>query len=364
MSQHFIIVGGGVIGMLTARELQLAGSQVTLIERNQPGQESSWAGGGIISPLFPWRYLDSINHLAHYSQAHYPQLCAELAHNTGIDPEFTRSGMLMIAADEMHQAQAWAAQHQRNLAFIDGERYQALEPAADIPPEQAIWMPEVGQIRNPRLIKSLQLELARRQITLLTHTPVTGLIHQGDACRGVITKAGPLYADGVVICAGAWSQTLLKETPLPPDIWPVRGQMLLFKTEPGIIQRIVLEKNRYIIPRRDGRVLFGSTMETVGFDPQTTQTARDELHEIALTRFPVLAKYPIERHWAGLRPASPAGVPYISRHPEIRNLYVNAGQYRNGIVLGLASARLTADLMTNRSPILDPKPYGWTIGRG
>lgn len=364
MPQHFIIVGGGIIGMLTARELRLAKHHVTLIERNKPGQESSWAGGGIVSPLFPWRYLDSINHLAHYSQAHYPDLCAELARNTGIDPEFTRNGMLMVAPDEVEMAIQWAEQHQRAMTLIDQTHFGELEPAASQAAQQALWMPEVGQIRNPRLIKALEKELRRLNVTILTDTPVDQLIYLGDTCQGVITQTGYIHADAVVVCAGSWSQQLLADLNAAPTIWPVRGQMLLFKTQPGTIQRIVLEKNRYIIPRRDGHVLFGSTMEDVGFDKQTTQAAYAELREIAIERFPRLNDYPIAKHWAGLRPGSPAGVPYISAHPEVGNLYINAGQYRNGIVLGLASARLAADLMLQRTPILDPKPYGWMTGRG
>ncbi|MCB1926249.1 MAG: FAD-dependent oxidoreductase, partial [Gammaproteobacteria bacterium] len=116
--------------------------------------------------------------------------------------------------------------------------------------------------------------------------------------------------------------------------------------------------------RRDGRTLFGSTIEDVGFDKVTTQAARDELFEIATQRFPVLRECPVEAHWAGLRPSSPAGVPYIGRHPRLDGLFVNAGHFRNGIVLGLASARLAADLIVGRTPIVDPAPYAWTAARG
>ena len=127
---------------------------------------------------------------------------------------------------------------------------------------------------------------------------------------------------------------------------------------------MVLEANRYVIPRRDGRTLFGSTIEEVGFVKRTTEAAREELYEIATRRFPVLADYPVERHWAGLRPSSPAGVPYIGPHPQVGGLFVNAGQFRNGIVLGPASARLAADLVLGRAPIVDPAAYAWTAARG
>ncbi len=362
--RHILVIGGGAIGLLTARELAIAGVSVTLVERGQPGRESSWAGGGIVSPLFPWRYLDSITRLASWSQAHYPETCAQLARDTGIDPEFTVNGMLMVAEEEIDTAQTWAARHQRHLETVDAATFRQLEPAAVHPPATGLWMPEVGQLRNPRLLAALIADVQARGVTLRTDTPVTGLRVESGRCLGAQTPAGDLQADQVIVCAGAWSGELLGALPTPPAVRPVRGQMLLFRTAPGTISRIVLEDQRYIIPRRDGHVLFGASMEEVGFDKSTTETMRDELLALVHERFPVMRDAPLVKHWAGLRPGSPAGVPYIAAHPEIDGLYVNAGQFRNGIVIGLASARLAADLLLERPPILDPAPYGWNAPRG
>jgi len=364
MSQRIIIVGGGIIGMLTARELHAAGKQVTLIDRQKTGQESTWAGGGIVSPLFPWRYLDSITRLASWSQAHFAETCEALLRDTGVDPQYTVSGMLMVAPDEIDTAQAWAKQHARHLELIDATTFKKLEPAAAHPPQTGLWMPEVAQVRNPRIAQSLLADLQRRGVEVVTDNPVTSLHCDADTCTGIGTARGNLEADQVVVCAGSWSADLLGELPSPPAIRPVRGQMLLFQTPPGTITRITLEEQRYIVPRRDGHVLFGSTMEEVGFDKSTTQEAHDELYAIATERFPVLKQYPVVKHWSGLRPGSPAGVPYIAPHPEIEGLYVNTGQFRNGVVLSVASARLMADLVLQRTPILDPSPYTWTAARG
>ena len=118
--------------------------------------------------------------------------------------------------------------------------------------------------------------------------------------------------------------------------------MILFKTNPHTISRIALDEDRYIIPRKDGHVLFGSTLEHTGFEKVTTAEAMNELKKIAIERYPALKNCPIVKHWAGLRPGSPQGIPYIGAHPDIEGLYVNAGHYRNGVVLGPASARLMA----------------------
>ena len=361
---RIIIVGGGVIGLLTAHELASAGHAVTLFERGETGRESSWAGGGIVSPLFPWRYLDSVTALASWSQAVYPAFCAALAEHTGIDPEYTENGLILIAPDEADEAQRWAAQHRHALSLIDRDTFQHLEPQAAEPADAALWMPNVGQVRNPRLVRALRQRVWQLGVDVRTGDAVVDLLMTDGRCRGVRSTSGTLEADAVAVCAGAWSAKVLADYAAPPAIHPIRGQMLLFKAPAGTITRMVLESNRYVIPRRDGRTLFGSTIEDVGFDKQTTEAARDELYAIATARFPVLKQHPVEAHWAGLRPSSPAGVPFIGRHPQIGNLFVNAGHFRNGIVLGPASARLLADLVLDRPPIVDPAPYRWTAARG
>jgi glycine oxidase len=361
---RIIIVGGGVIGMLSALELRQSGSEVLLFERGDTGRESSWAGGGIVSPLFPWRYLDSVTRLASWSQGFYPEFSSRLARETGIDPEYTESGLILVAPDEAAQAVDWAARHGRMLELIDRATFAQLEPAAAQPAEEALWMPGVGQVRNPRMVRALRRRLEQAGVAVHGDDPVHAVLVEGDSCRGVRSESGLHHADAVVVCAGAWSGGLLAGLPTPPSVRPMRGQMLLFSARPGTIRRIVLEANRYVIPRRDGRTLFGSTIEDVGFLKETTQAAYDELYAIATERFPVLREFPIEAHWAGLRPSSPAGVPYIGPHPEVGGLFLNTGHFRNGIVLGPASARLLADLVLGRAPILDPAPYSWNAPRG
>ena len=360
-----LVIGGGVIGLLTARELALAGAKVTILERNaRPARESSWAGGGIISPLYPWRYPDSITRLARAGHQDYPELSRQLNADTGIDPQYTRSGLFIRAEEEQDEALDWAARWDYRISLESSAAIEQLEPARFNPPEQLLWMPDIGQVRNPRLVKALIKDLDNRGVSLHTHAPVVAFRENGGRIHEVMTPTGKFQAEGIVLCTGAWTGTLAKPLYPPPDIHPVRGQMLLFKGKPDQIRHMMLEENRYIIPRQDGRILFGSTLEEAGFDKSTTAAARRELTQLARERFPLLKNLPIEKHWAGLRPAAPAGIPYITRHSQVENLYINAGHYRNGVVLAPASARLVTDLLLGRTPTVDPAPYAMDAPRG
>jgi glycine oxidase len=161
----------------------------------------------------------------------------------------------------------------------------------------------------------------------------------------------------VVICAGAWSAEVLKNLSAPLKIEPVKGQMLLFKFKQQPIASILLHGGRYLIPRRDGHMLIGSTLEYRGFDKSPTPAAKQSLLDSAYKILPMLKRHKPVAQWSGLRPAAPEGIPFIGKLEGFENLYINAGQFRNGLVLAPASARLLADELLGGTPILDPRPY-------
>ena len=348
-----IIVGGGLIGMLSARELKKAGMDVLLLEKGPLGKESSWAGGGILSPLHPWRYPDEVNQLASIGHKLYPQLAQQLLDESGIDPEYIRSGMLVLATDELAQAKQWASKWSMEMQLLEGSaRLQLIQPGLSDTYDQALWLPDVAQMRNPRLVKAAKGSLDALGIRYKENTEVESLDLVDGRIRGVVAGGKRYQANNVLVAGGAWSSALLGSIWNEPNIEPVKGQMILFKGKPGLLKRMLLLDSRYLIPRKDGRIVCGSTIEHCGFDKATSDSVKQELRQCAFEIFPALEGLPVEHHWAGLRPGSPLGIPYIGEHEHISGLYLNAGHYRNGVILGLGSALRIASLITGKAGVV------------
>lgn len=353
-----LVIGGGVIGLMTARELALAGRRVRLLERRHTGAEASWAGGGIISPLYPWRYPAPVTALAGPAQQAYPRLAQELREATGIDPEYFPCGMLMLDAPDERDARAWAQITGQALEGLESAALQRRWPELGGHWRSGLWMPAIANIRNPRLLKALAADLRRLGVDISEGVEVTGWRQAGGGVSAVVTAAGGEFAAGeFVVCGGAWSARLLSPLRDGLPVRPVRGQMLLYRLEAGAPPAIVLGEGRYVIPRRDGHVLCGSTLEEADFDARPTAEAHASLRASAARLWPRLAALEPVAQWAGLRPAAPNGIPFIGRLPGFDNLWVNAGQFRNGLVLAPASARLLADQLLVRPPVVDPRPY-------
>lgn len=352
------IIGGGIIGLLTAREFCLAGATVMIIEKNLLGQESSWAGGGILLPLYPWRQANAITRLVIQSLKLYPELASQLITETDIDPEWNPCGLLITKNPDVAAAINWCNINNISFQKAGADFFNALDTSPDNP----LWLPEIAQARNPRLVKSLKQDLINKSVTICEHSELKTLTLAKNRVTTIRTTTGQFIVNQLIISAGAWTGRLFQQlfpaiVKNAPKITPVKGQMLLFDAKPDTLPYMVLDNDEYLIPRRDGKILAGSTVEKDDFNKTTTTEARDQLTDFAFNLMPSLKNFPLIKHWAGLRPGTVHGVPYIDKHPEIANLGINAGHFRNGLAMGPASAQLMVDLVLNRPPAIAPEPY-------
>ncbi|MBI1387798.1 MAG: glycine oxidase ThiO [bacterium] len=351
------VIGAGVVGMAAARELTRTGLKTLVIDKGSPGMEASWAGGGILSPLEPWDLNPDAWALAHRSMKMYPALAEALKEETGIDPEWRRCGVLIRDRGMGEHALNWAKHACFQVERVTGGAVRELEPALHSEFTDALWLKDVAQIRNPRLIRALKQSLKQKGAMLADRCEVKSIRTENGRVTGVETSAGAVNTPLVIVAAGAWTPALLMPLDINLAIEPVRGQMLLFQANPGQLTHIVMDQTRYVIPREDGLILAGSTLEHAGFDKRNTEQACEQIRTSAAGMVPFLETRPVIRQWAGLRPGSPQGVPSIGPAPGIEGLYVNAGHFRYGITMAPASARLLMDLIQQNEPEIDPAPY-------
>ena len=359
---HIAIIGAGVSGLLSALELVEQGCSITLFDQQHAGHAASWAGGGILSPMYPWRYPNEVNHLAQHGKQLYQQWNEKLQPKTGIDFQIHDTGMLIFDEADFELGLNYKDQHQepmQHCELLQREQLELVNPRISSRFKQAIHFPQLANVRNPRLLKSI-VEYLKRQPQVSFHEQAW--VHTFEMVnlkvQGIKTADGQSYsADHVVIATGAWSQHWSEQLQCSIPVNPVQGQMLLFKTPENWLPTMCMNQVMYLIPRLDGHIVCGSSMADVGFDQRPSLQTQQNIYKACLDMVPELADFPIVKHWAGLRPSSPTGVPYIGPFPEIANLWANFGHYRNGLCMGPASARLLRELMLGQNLTVDATAY-------
>ena len=387
-----LIVGGGVIGLSLAYDLACHGLTVTVVERSRMGAEASWAGAGMLPPaseraaserasseqasseqasseqagVHPLTRLQALSHRLHAEWAE------RLRRETGIDTGYRRCGAIYVARTPGEAASliAFAENLREELVHVEslsGEQLAEIEPGlrhlhSSGQLKAAIVLPDEAQLRNPRHLQALVSACRKRGVDLREDTAVEHLSVAHGRLREVVTTRGPLTANRVCLAAGAWTYELLQWLDIPCGVYPVRGQMIMFRCERPPLRHIVNEGPRYLVPRDDGRVLVGSTEEEVGFDKSTTPAAIADLRRLAGQIVPELERLVPQRSWAGLRPASYDGFPYMGKLPGLENAFVAAGHFRSGLTLSTGTAVVMGRLIRGEDPQLDLSPF--RAGRG
>ena len=347
-----LILGGGIIGLSNAYALAEAGLRVEVVERGEFGREASWAGAGIIPPGNFDRAATPIDKLRAYGAAHFPDFSRQLLDETSIDNEFTDCGGVefLTPAEEAEYPQRW---HAEGLAV---EHYVNQIGGIVTPLGMSAWhLRGFAQVRNPRHLRALVAACQRRGVRM-THGVAFDRWQFRD---GVVT--GVTHSDGTVriarhyvVAAGAWAGDLLTPLGRSHTVHPVRGQIVLFRGRPGLVPHVLLCGKRYVVPRRDGRVLVGSTEEPeAGFTKGTSREGVAELVAFARELAPSLHDAEIETAWSGLRPGSADGLPTIGPVPGHPNVIAAVGHARAGIQLSLGTAALVKAVVTGGETPID-----------
>jgi glycine oxidase len=345
-----VIVGGGVIGLAIARALRQRGiHDVTLIERGQLGAEASWAAGGILGPQVEADRLDDFFRLACASRDMYPAFANALNEESGTDVELDATGTLYLGftqedENELRRRFEWQTKLGLAVELLNAAEARALEPRISAKVRCALRFPNDVSVENRKLLEALAMANEKLGVRVVTDCEVRAVrVEQGHVCA-VETSRGIVSGPIVVLAAGAWTSLINSAgASFPPiAIEPVRGQMLCFKADPPIARHVIYSSRGYLVPRRDGRLLAGSTAERVGFDKKVTDEGMNTIKSMALEIAPSIAGLPLVSSWAGFRPRAADGLPVLGPCEGIEGLFYATGHYRNGILLAPITGELIA----------------------
>ncbi len=311
------------------------GKSVCVLEAKRTVSEASWAGAGILHPIHPWRYPDALQPLLRAAPHFHERAAQDLARDTGIDVEWRRTGLLLMG-DALEQLATWCG----SLIVHETVRARSQEPLLRVDGE-ALWLPDATQVKSHRLAEAYFARARAAGVVVRENCPATA-IEPG----WVHTAGGRVRAAQTVLCAGAWSSRLAPRV----AVEPVRGQILLYRK--ALRRMVVFSDGAYAVPRRDGHVLFGSTLEHVGFDGRPTEPACRDLEARAALFLGVEAQNLVAA-WAGLRPGTESRLPYLGQDLEREDLFHAHGHYRNGILLAPITSEILADLVTGHAPEFD-----------
>jgi glycine oxidase len=376
-----VVVGGGVAGLSVARELARWGTLTTLVERGRLGAEASWAAAGMLAPQVETDRRDDFFDFACSNRDAYPAFAAALREETGVDIELDRTGTLSLAftdGDERDAARRFEWQRGEGLLVerLSAREVLALEPNLSARVRGALRFPLAWQVENRRLCDALARACRLAGVRVLEQTEARSLEVRGGRFRSVETSRGAISAGAVVVACGAWSSLAHAKTsggagadesdaapfssltfatpashdanaPQSPRIEPVRGQILCYATggDEPLVRHVVYGAGGYVVPRRDGRLLAGTTTERAGFDKAVTEEGRRAIRLCAEEIAPAFADLKITDEWAGLRPRAEDDLPVLGASTEIENLFYATGHYRNGILLAPLTGALVAEMI-------------------
>jgi len=332
MKQKVVVIGGGIIGCLTAAELAKKGAEVYIVDKTFIGNEASGAAGGILFPLMPWNYDPSIYKLCSQSSDYYKNLEKDLLHETNIDIELIKSGIQVLAPYNENQILDWG---KKNNIKIDEKNFNN---------DKSLLIKKVFQVNPPKLMRALKIYLKKLNITILENAEVINLEKNKNKNKIIsceIKNVGKIFADKFVIAAGAWSSRLIES--LTKMIYPVRGHIIQYPKSDIKLDHIIYKDGIYAMQRKDFSIIVGSTLENVGFSEVNLEDSINFLNLRATEMIEELRDLKIEKHWYGFRPGSDNNKPTIKIDESFDNLIINSGHHRYGITMAPNTIPLVID---------------------
>jgi glycine oxidase len=355
-----IVVGGGIVGLSAARELAARGARAVVVERGRVGEEASSAAAGMLAPQVHAAARTPFLDLSLRARDRHLALAEELLEETGLSVELSALGAIdvaLTAADDaaLEARVSWQRGQGLPVEWLSADEVLQAEPNLSPAALRGALFPGDRRVDNVRLVRALAASAVARGASLLCGRPVTGLLVESGRVAGVRAGAETLRAPIVMNAAGAWAG-LLGGDPEPPRVEPVRGQIATFVVAPALLRHVVWSARGYLVPRADGRVLAGSTLEHAGFDKSVTAGGLRAVLDIALEIAPRLADVPVVQTWAGLRPGTPDEEPILGAGA-LPGLFHATGLYRNGILLGPLVGESVARLALGAAPGVDLAPF-------
>jgi glycine oxidase len=340
---HVVVIGAGVMGCASAYVLAKGGARVTLLERAVPGAEASSAAAGVLGAQVESHDRPSERAMFVRAREGYAAFAAALEAETGISVGYRVSGVLRVARDaeglaELGRVVREQAADGLRAELLETKRAMEIEPTLNPEVSGAAYFPDDAQVDPPALLRALIAAVSRADVDVRAGAVVRSVRVEHGACTGVLLDDGALDADATVLAAGSWSKMIPGVPAEVPDVKPARGQMVLLDERPPKLRTILFGRGGYVVPRGDGRVLCGSTLEMVGFRREVTAGGVHAILRTALDLSPGLASAQLSSTWSNFRPYSPAGAPLMGASP-LPRLFLATGHHRNGILL----AKLTAD---------------------
>lgn len=361
-SPDVLVVGGGAIGCGIAHHLARRGVAVTVLERDTPGAHASWAAAGMLSPLAEADEPNEFLALLRASRLLFPAYARSILDETGIDVGYRDEGTLLLALTEEDEKAlatryAWQSAAGLEVERLSGAEARAAEPGISPEVRAALRFPGDHQVDSRELTRGLAMAARRAGADIRTGAEVVRLLADEAGVGVELAGGATLSARWVVVAAGCWAGRI-PGLPRALPVEPVHGQLVAFDGTESPLRHVVDTPRVYLVPRRDGRIIAGATVERTGFRTAVTAAGLLSILQAAVEAVPALAHLPVLEHWSGLRPGTPDGFPIIGQDPDVPGLIYATGHFRNGILLTPITAEAVGALITGDPAPPEASPFG------